>query len=679
MRQISLFLLFAPLGLLGQTNAKTCEILAKIDNLIEQEHFKPKPIDDSLSVFVFDSFVDGLDEDHNLFTKAEYETLKKHRLTLDDDILNGDCSFMNDFTDLYRNALLRKKTVLEKISGEALDFSGKDSIRFSRISFPFDLTESDFERVWRKRVRFEILEDISKISNNLDSLKQNFPALEKAAADKIFQSNLCKVTNILDNKTGIEQVLQNDFLNYFCTYFDPHTNYFFLDAKTSFMSALSTNNLSLGLGMGLNEKEEIVVEEIIPGGPAAQSQQFERDDVIVKVANKQGNEFLVSCTSLDAIGELIFSDANKELVLTVRKKNGSLVDVSLQKQVMKASENSVYSFIAESKGTRVGYIKIPNFYSDFEGHSIQGCATDVANEIGKLQRDKIEGLVIDLQDNGGGSMEEAMKLAGMFVDNGPVSISVNRNRRTNILKDSSRGVVYNGPMVLLINGSSASASEFFSGAMQDYNRALVVGAPSLGKASIQTILPLDHNEQEFVKLTIQKFYRITGESSQIKGIVPDIMMPVIYDSIMPREKSYKTALEYDFITTKARFTRYETDFSKVIQQSRDRIKADRRFVMYEALNKRINSIYTHPKPYMRLMLDDVFPEIHSIDELWKKIKNSSELPAECVISNTEAEIEKITPDPLLREINEFKIKDVRNNPYLAEAVLMIRDFNSLRE
>jgi carboxyl-terminal processing protease len=679
MRQISLFLLFAPLGLLGQTNAKTCEILAKIDNLIEQEHFKPKPIDDSLSVFVFDSFVDGLDEDHNLFTKAEYETLKKHRLTLDDDILNGDCSFMNDFTDLYRNALLRKKTVLEKISGEALDFSGKDSIRFSRISFPFDLTESDFERVWRKRVRFEILEDISKISNNLDSLKQNFSALEKAAADKIFQSNLCKVTNILDNKTGIEQVLQNDFLNYFCTYFDPHTNYFFLDAKTSFMSALSTNNLSLGLGMGLNEKEEIVVEEIIPGGPAAQSQQFERDDVIVKVANKQGNEFLVSCTSLDAIGELIFSDANKELVLTVRKKNGSLVDVSLQKQVMKASENSVYSFIAESKGTRVGYIKIPNFYSDFEGHSIQGCATDVANEIGKLQRDKIEGLVIDLQDNGGGSMEEAMKLAGMFVDNGPVSISVNRNRRTNILKDSSRGVVYNGPMVLLINGSSASASEFFSGAMQDYNRALVVGAPSLGKASIQTILPLDHNEQEFVKLTIQKFYRITGESSQIKGIVPDIMMPVIYDSIMPREKSYKTALEYDFITTKARFTRYETDFSKVIQQSRDRIKADRRFVMYEALNKRINSIYTHPKPYMRLMLDDVFPEIHSIDELWKKIKNSSELPAECVISNTEAEIEKITPDPLLREINEFKIKDVRNNPYLAEAVLMIRDFNSLRE
>lgn len=676
MKNISLLLLLIPLSLLSQVNDKTCETLSKINRIIQHEHFMPKPIDDSLSVFVFDSFVDGLDGDRNLFTKAEYESLCKHRLIIDDDILSNDCSFMEDFVRLYKLALERKKAILEKISREPLDYSGKDSIRFSRTSFPFDLKEADFERVWKKRIRFEILEDISKSGKNLDSLKLHFTELERISADKTYQSNLCKVSNILENKKGLESVLQNDFLNFFCMYFDPHTNYFFLDAKTSFMSSLSTNNLSLGLGMGLNEKEEIIVEEVIPGGPAAQSQKFERDDVIVKVSNKKGQEYLVSCTSLETIGELIFSDANKVIQLTVRKKNGTLLDISLEKEIMKASENSVYSYIAEKNNTRVGYIKVPNFYSDFEENSIQGCAHDIAVEISKLERDNIEGLVLDLQDNGGGSMEEAMKLAGMFVDNGPLSVSVNKNRRQYVLKDSNRGAIYEGPLVILIDGGSASASEFFTGALQDYNRALVIGATSLGKASIQTIVPLDDSEQEFVKLTIQKFYRITGQSSQIKGIVPDIYLPVIYDSIMPREKSFKTALKYDFIESKANYKKYDTDFTNVIRKSVERVKNDSRFIQYEILNSKINGIYNHPKPSMKLTLDQVFAQMREINTLWKKIKAETDKPTDCKITNTTYQKEKMESDPLSKEINDYKMKYVKNNPYLSEAVSIIRDCNT---
>jgi carboxyl-terminal processing protease len=640
--------------------------------MVRREHFKPKPIDDSLSVFVFDSFVDLLDEDHNLFTKTEYDSLCRYKLTLDDDILRRDCSFMDDFVRLYKRSLVRKKRIIEKIQRENLDFSGKDSIRFSKKAFPFDLDENDLERVWKKRIRFDILEDIAKLSNNIDSLNKHFTSLEKAASARIFETNLCKVNGILDSRTGLETELQNEFLNIFCTYFDPHSNYFFLDAKLSFMSALSTSNLSLGLELGMNEKGEITVGEVIPGGPAAEDKQIEKDDIILKVSDKNSREYLVSCTDIETIAEIIFSDANKEMRFTIRKKNGTLLNVKLKKQVMKASENSVYSFVAE-KNARAGYIRIPSFYSDFDGNSSHGCAEDVAKEILKLSKENIDGLILDLQDNGGGSMDEAVKLAGMFVDYGPVSVSVNRKKNQTVLRDYIPEMIYNGPIVVLINGQSASASEFFTGAMQDYNRALIAGAPSLGKATIQTILPLDDNQEEFLKVTVQKFYRITGESSQIKGIVPDVYLPVIYDSIMPREKSYKTALKYDFIEVNAPFTKYEKDYSTVISKSLQRVKSSPRFNDIIDIDDKINHLYNNPMPALSIRLEDVFEKIKEIDALWRRLKAETEKIADSKILNTKEESLRIKSDKLLAEINAHKMKDARNNPYIEEALNIIND------
>jgi carboxyl-terminal processing protease len=672
MKKLLLFLLFASCAAFGQTNEKTCELLKKINDMVRREHFKPKPIDDSLSVFVFDSFVDLLDEDHNLFTKTEYDSLCRYKLTLDDDILRRDCSFMDDFVRLYKRSLVRKKRIIEKIQRENLDFSGKDSIRFSKKAFPFDLDENDLERVWKKRIRFDILEDIAKLSNNIDSLNKHFTSLEKAASARIFETNLCKVNGILDSRTGLETELQNEFLNIFCTYFDPHSNYFFLDAKLSFMSALSTSNLSLGLELGMNEKGEITVGEVIPGGPAAEDKQIEKDDIILKVSDKNSREYLVSCTDIETIAEIIFSDANKEMRFTIRKKNGTLLNVNLKKQVMKASENSVYSFVAE-KNARAGYIRIPSFYSDFDGNSSHGCAEDVAKEIIKLSKENIDGLILDLQDNGGGSMDEAVKLAGMFVDYGPVSVSVNRKKNQTVLRDYIPEMIYNGPIVVLINGQSASASEFFTGAMQDYNRALIAGAPSLGKATIQTILPLDDNQEEFLKVTVQKFYRITGESSQIKGIVPDVYLPVIYDSIMPREKSYKTALKYDFIEVNAPFTKYEKDYSTVISKSLQRVKSSPRFNDIIDIDDKINHLYNNPMPALSIRLEDVFEKIKEIDALWRRLKAETEKIADSKILNTKEESLRIKSDKLLGEINAHKMKDARNNPYIEEALNIIND------
>lgn len=676
MKKISLVLLLTTFSLLGQNSAKTCEILSKINKLIQKDHYHPKPVDDSLSVYVFDTFMNDLDGDRNIFTKIEYDKLCKHRLLLDNYILQNDCSFMDDFVQMYQWALIRKKSTIEKIQNDELHYDGKDTVRFSKKNFPFDLELNDIDRVWKKRIKYEILEDIAKLSPNLDSLNKNFSKIEKASKAKIFENNLCRINSILDNKNGIGYDLQNDLLNIFCSYFDPHTNYFSLEAKTSFMSGLSTSGLSLGINVSLNEKEEIVIEEVVPGGPAAKSQKFEKGDIILKVSNKRGDVYTVSCASLDKIGELIYSDSNEEIELTIQKKNGNILSILLKKEIMKGTANAVSSFIVE-KDIKIGYISIPSFYSDFDGFSFQGCADDVAKEIMKLKLDNIKGLVIDLQDNGGGSMEEAVKLAGMFIDYGPVSILSNRKEKQTIIKDYERGSIYYGPIVILINGNSASASEFFSAAMQDYNRAIIVGSKSLGKASMQTIVPLDDNQQNFVKLTIEKFYRITGDSNQIKGIIPDIAFPALYDSIISRESSLKTSLKYDSVKSKAKFNPFRKDYyPSIIGLSNIRAKDNVRFNEIILANEEINAIYNGNKKPLKLTFEDVFNDVHQIDTLWKKVKKIATTETNCLISNNSFDSEILKKDSSSQEINSYRIKNLKTNPYIEESVAILNDINN---
>jgi len=674
MRKFALILMVVSSQVFSQGNNSFCDKLSEVALLIQKEHFRPKPIDDSLSVFVFDTFFDQIDKNRNTFTKTEYDLLSKYRLKIDDAVKKNDCSFFNEFATFYGNALKRKQSLLMKIQNIPVDYALKDTLRFSRDRFPFDMEENDQERILKKRIKVDILEEISKMSENKDSLKSNFASIEKIVKPKAFETALCKIATILEDKNGFKNQMQTDFLNIFCSYFDPHSNYFTLDGKSTFMSMLTTSNLSVGLNFSLNEKEELVVDEVIPGGPAARTELFEKDDVLIKVENNIGASYTVSCSSLDAIGDMIYSDSNREIKLTIRKKNGTLHEVSLKKQIMDATENHVFSFLAE-KDIRVGYIKIPGFYSDFSGNDHKGCADDVAKEIVKLETDNIQGLVIDLQDNGGGSMDEGQRLAGMFIDRGPVALLSDSRGKHSILKDNNSGMAYNGPIVILINGQSASASEFFASAMQDYKRAVVIGSTSAGKATMQSILPLD-DKNDFVKLTLQKFYRITGESCQEIGVTPDVEMPVIFDSVVPREKSMKNALKNDRILTKVRFNEYlENDLSGVFFKSRERVKSNTTFATIAELNRRVNSWYNKKKLPVPLSLDKFFNDVHENDLLWKEIKAVAMKPANCTVSNTDYKTKKLEFEPFQKEINAYKMKEVQANPYLEEAINIIADMN----
>lgn len=676
MKNKFLFVLFTTTILFGQNSAETCETLNKINTLLQKEHVKPKLVDDSLSVFVFDNLIDGLDPSRNLFYKEEYDEMaKKYRLNLDDLILKNDCSFLADINTKYTDGLQRTKKMLEKIQAGPIDYNVKDTIRFYKKAFSFYLTKENLEKVWLKKLRYQILDEVSESGNNLDSLKTNFKAIESSARTTILFNEICKIDALLSAKS----TQQDQLYNIFCIYFDPHTAYFSNDSKSSFVASLSKEHLSLGLRVDLNEKNEIIIEEIDPDGPAFQTGLIKKGDQIISISN-QKETLQVACSSLESISMMILSEANKNITLTLKRNSGKSFEVYIEKQVMKDEDNSVFSFIIGHE-SKIGYIKIPSFYADLEGNGRKGCADDVAREMIKFERDNIKGLVIDLIDNGGGSMEEAIRLAGMFVDYGPISIVVDNNQRKSVINDPYKGLLYKGPIVILINSNSASASEFFSSILQDYNRALLLGSTTLGKATMQTILPLDESKNDdFLKITINKFYRVTGESHQYVGVKPDVILPEFYEGVYPKESSYPTAIKNDSIETSLKFRPYvkRSLIDKLAKNSNTRLADNFYFNNIKKINLKIEEMINIPKAEIPMTLDAIFGQKEIRSTLWTEIStfNDENNPLDVYNSTVNKFLLGVYPND--KTINQYKIDNLKTNPYLNEAVNIINDFNNAR-
>ncbi|UUW07071.1 S41 family peptidase [Flavobacterium plurextorum] len=674
MKKIVLVLMLTANVLFSQNSDNTCEILNKINATIQAEHLRPKPVDDSLSVFVFDNLINELDPSRNIFFKSEYDEMAaKYRLNLDDLILENDCSFLTDITSKYIAGLERTKNILEKIQAAPFDYSKKDTIRFYKKSFPFYLKKEDLEKVWRKKIRYQILDDMAETSDNLDSIKNNFKSIEAKSRKLILSNEICRINTLLETKTN-----QNENLyNFFCTYFDPHTAYFSDDSKSSFVASLSKEHLSLGMTVNLNEKNEIIVQELDPNGPAYQTGQIKKGDQIVSVSN-QKETLQVSCASLESISTMILSEANKSLTITLKRNSGKSFEVYIEKQVMKDEENSVFSFII-GKDSKIGYIKIPSFYADQDGNSRKGCADDVAREIIKLERDNIKGLVIDLIDNGGGSMEEAIKLAGMFVDYGPLSIVIDHTKEKSIINDPFKGVIYKGPIVILVNSNTASASEFFSSIMQDYNRALLVGSSTLGKATMQTILSLDETKNtDFLKITINKFYRVTGKSHQYIGVTPDVVLSEFYEDVYQKESDFPTAIKNDSITSTLKYRPYvkRALIDKLAKNSKARLADNFYFNDIKKINLKIDQLVNTPKAEVPMTIDAVFNQKKIVNSLWKEINTFNDENNPLDVYNSTVNQYLLSAYPNDKTINQYQMDHLKINPYLNEAVNIINDFNS---
>jgi carboxyl-terminal processing protease len=676
MKKIAALDFFFCLQAMAQGNEKACSIFNKINNVMQTRHYKPKPVNDSLSSYVFKTVMSQLDDNRALFLQDENKLLEKHQYKIDDYINDNDCSFFSDFISTYKKALERNKTFIEQVGAEELSYNSKDTMYYSKKTFPFHSDPERIKKLIRKKITFDILEDISMLSKNKDSLAKNLDKLFIESKSKVIDTYLCRVNSLLNPDGGFDDNMYNRFFSAFCSYFDPHSTYFNYNEKASFVSSISSENYSLGLQVSQNDKQEITIEEVVPGGPASGSKKIEKGDKIIKIATDTV-EYTVSCASMQTITNVLSSDTYKSVDLTLRKKDGTLYTVNLVKQIMKADDHSVYSYVLGEGKQKTGYIKVPSFYSAFDNSSNdKGAADDVAKEVAKLNKAGVNGLVIDLQFNGGGSMDEVIRLAGMFVNFGPIAVLTDKNMDFNVVRDYNRGMIYSGPMVVLVNGFSASASEFFAGVMQDYNRALIVGSTTVGKATMQTILPLDGEEStDFVKVTVDKFYRVTGKSSQYLGIVPDIELPAYFNDLLPREKTMPTAIKNDSINIGLRYSKMsDKNIKKAIAVSKKRIAGSTEFNRIKRMNDGITQLYKAEKAPLPITYSMVYDEVHASDKLWKEI--SQDMEKQNAIAVTETISATVDVDTYYKSVNEYKIKSVKADPYILESLKILQDINN---
>ncbi|PZP48737.1 MAG: hypothetical protein DI598_09500 [Pseudopedobacter saltans] len=525
--------------------------------LAEKYHVQPRALDDRFSEDVWNGFIDALDEKKLFFTAGDIAKLNSFKYQIDDEIKSKKSDFLENTTSIFVSRLKTADTIIENILKRPFNYKTNET--FTTIE---DTSFAKDDKAWREKIRktlkLYVLNRIVDYNPNptqkqIDSLDIVF----RKKAGKVYRRYIQKV---LEFPTGITEEMGNYYCETIASCYDPHTNFLSLSQKEDLESELGQKSMIFGFSLENDENDIASISKLIPGSTAYKSGQINVGDKILKLQWENKEAVDVSDASAQEIGEMLSSDNHQKLTLYIKKPDGNEKSVTLSKSINTEDEedNKVKSFLLKGQKT-VGYISLPAFYTDWENEEkVNGCANDVAKEIIKLKKENIDALILDVRYNGGGSVNEAVELAGLFIDVGPIGIVHSRNEKPILLKDINRGTVYDGPLLYMINGNSASASEVVGAALQDYNRALIVGSQSYGKATGQVIIPLDTavnpntyegsaNNKDFLKLTTLKLYRIDGNTAQFTGVVPDVVLPDVATLYPQREANEVHALLPDRI------------------------------------------------------------------------------------------------------------------------------------
>ncbi len=537
------------------------KLLTAVGQLLQDEHYSPKPLDDAFSKSVFKKYLDELDGDKTLFLQSDITELKKFETTIDDEIKGtNEIGFVPAVNSIYNKRVPEVTALYKKLLAQSFDFTIDESLLTDGEKQQYPATEKEREDRWRKRLKYLTLERYLDLQDQrekskIDSIKSKTDAqLEQEARNKVLKSTDRMYERIKAKLTDDERF--NMFVNTITNLMDPHTDYFAPVEKRAFDEMMSGR--FYGIGAQLQEQDgTIKIVSLVPGGPAWKSGELMANDIIVKVG-QGGKDEMVDISGFDVSDavKLIRGNKGTEVKLTVKKSDGTYKTISLQRDEIVQDETFARSVVVKNGDKKIGFISLPDFYADFERPNGARCSEDVRKELEKLKAEKVDGIVIDLRYNGGGSLYEVIQMVGLFIKTGPVVQVKSKDGQVTPMDDKDPSVVYDGPLAVMVNELSASASEIFAAAIQDYKRGIVIGSTSTyGKGTVQKNIPLGKpldffsGRSEFgaVKLTFQKFYRVNGGSTQLKGVQSDIVLPDSYDYIKIREKDNASALPWDEI------------------------------------------------------------------------------------------------------------------------------------
>lgn len=662
------------------------KILTTLGTIIEQNHYKPKTIDDNFSAQIFKKFLSAVDPEKNIFLQSDVNSLKKYQNSIDDEIHGAAIQFVPAVDSIYAKRMQEVMSMYKEMLSKPFDFTSNEEIVIDGSKLDFAATESQRRDMWRKKLKFLTLERFTELTDQRDKLKarkdtivKNNAELEKEAREK--------VGKMMDKNFDRLKLKFNDddrfnlFVNTITAYMDPHSDYFPPVEKRSFDEQMSGK--FYGIGASLKEEDgNIKVASLLTGSPAWKSGQIQVGDVVTKVA--QGKDEPVELTGLaveDAV-KIIRGNKGTEVRLSLRKQDGALKIVSIIRDEIVQDEVYVRSAIINGK-EKIGYIYLPDFYADYEKPDGHRCAQDVAKELQKLEAEGVQGVVMDLRNNGGGYLPEVVEMVGLFIPEGPVVQVKDREGRPTVLRDNDKTVLYTGPLTVMINEFSASASEIFAAAIQDYGRGVIIGSSSsYGKGTVQRSIPFGRpldlftgrTEYGAIKLTLQKFYRINGGSTQLRGVTPDVVLPDEYEYLKFREKDNDNAMPWDEIA-KTSYTKWPVDYdlNAIKAKSEQRIKNN---INLNRINKNALWLSTQNDKTYSLNLTKYKEEQKGIRATVKQNDSLAKLTVELPFEGLKADTSKYNNvDKDKGERYKSWLKNLKSDIYINEAANLIEDMS----
>jgi carboxyl-terminal processing protease len=657
-----------------------------ITRMAEKFHIKPRALDDNFSSDMFNLLIKSLDREKIYFTKDDLNNLEKYRYQLDDQVRNKETAFLKQVITIYKERLMQVDTMITSICKKPFNLELPEKYTaVEDTTYPANTAAARVKLY--KEVKLVMIETMAAEQKDMkiaagDQKRVN-DSMELAIRNKLEKSIKRYIQRHLQAPGGIEAVVSEKYCNAVACCYDPHSEFMSLTTREVFEGQLGKKKLAFGFSLDEDAGGNVVIKDLKPGSPAFQSGQINAGDKIMSVQWGSSKPIDLSGAGLDEIAGVLDQSNHEKALLTIKKADGTTRQLSLTKEEDKndnEDDEKVKSFVLKGAKT-IGYISLPTFYEDWEHKvNINGCANDVAKEIMKLKKENIEGLIMDLRYNGGGSLQEAVELAGIFIDAGPVAIEKDKGEKVFTWKDTNRGTVYDGPMVVMVNGYTASASELFAGCLQDYNRAAIVGSPTYGKGTGQGVLPMDTTitlerdisnmqPESYLKLTILEIYRVSGNTAQFKGVTPDILLPDATEIKRDKEKDEPFAITPAAIEANKY---YKPERALVLQPLKDMasdiVKTDPYF---KSVQERITARREGAKKDISLRLSDHLKSTEDeedTDEADVKEKPASPLFS---IEYNAYEQERVKGNTELKEMYDVWITFLKKDPYLKTAFKLI--------
>ena len=682
---LSLFLLVSSISFANPTDNKNPDtekdkvLISVLNYMLTRGHYVQKELNDEFSEMVFNNFIDGLDPSKRYFTKNDLKEFSKYKFQIDNQLKESDIAFYSLVYGRFLDKIKNAKNYYGAILKKPFNYKKDEIIDLDYKKIAYASSEKELLNFWRKQLKLQTIDRIQE-QENLDEekfkkdksyKKRSFSVLEKKARAEVMTSmeNLYIRIDELEHRDWF-----STFLNSIVAAFGPHTTYMPPNIKESFDQDMS-GKLE-GIGARLQKKGIYThIVELVSGGPAWKQGELEDGDIILKVAQENEEPLDIVGMRLDDAIKFIKGPKDTKVLLTVKKKiDGTTKVITITRDIVQLDETFVKSSVVEKDGKKYGVIDLPKFYINFDDRNFRDSAKDMEKEIERLKEENVEGLLIDLRNNGGGSLDTAIKIAGLFVDKGPVVQIKYRNEAPVVREDIDPKIQWTGSLVLLVNELSASASEIFAAAMQDYNRAVILGGnQTYGKGTVQNILPINkfypNYDQDlgYLKMTIQKFYRINGGSTQVEGVYSDIAMPTRFSYMKYGERDLEGALPWDKVP-QASYTQVNSysNFSDVVTTSIERINKDPKFQLIDEYAKWLkkeqddSSYSLNYKQYQK--------ELKQREDFAKKFKSVFKYQSGLAFNSPSYEIPLFKENIDLKEKRNAWHKNLSKDLYISEAL-----------